>query len=114
MSTNFPTSLDSFANPSSTTRLDGAGVAGLTHSEQHKKINDALSAIESFIGINGSTDPSSLAYKVANVTVAGSGGIVGPAGPQGPAGTNGSTIRGIQVFTSSGTLQSLLVLHPLK
>lgn len=91
MSTNFPSSIDSFVNPNPSTNLDGGGNTNLSHSAQHAKLNDAVAAIQTLIGVNGTTNPSTLMYKVANAT-----GPMGPTGPQGaqgiqgPAGANGT------------------------
>lgn len=60
MGTNFPTSLDTFTNPS------GAdGLAQVDHAAQHGNANAALEAVETKVGVNGSTDPTSLDYRVA-------------------------------------------------
>ena len=49
MATNFPTSLDSFVNPTATDQLDSATVP---HAAQHDNINDAVTAIETALGAN--------------------------------------------------------------
>ena len=49
MATDFPTSLDNFTNPTSSDNLDSP-----SHSAQHANANDAIEAIETFIGANGS------------------------------------------------------------
>ena len=100
MATNFPTGLDNFPNPTSATNLNAGG--NLTHSVQHTNINDALEALETSIGIIGTTDASSLRYKITaleNDAASGGGsagpvgptGATGPAGPTGPKGNTGST-----------------------
>lgn len=43
MATNFPTSLDSFTNPTAADNLDTA-VGGRTHDQQHADLNDAVEA----------------------------------------------------------------------
>jgi hypothetical protein len=50
MSINYPTSLDSFTNPTPTDYLDSP-----SHSGQHSDANDAIEALEAKVGINGST-----------------------------------------------------------
>ena len=56
--TSFPTSLDSFTNPSATDT-----VATVSHSGQHSNVNDAIEAIEAKVGIYSSTPLSgSLLY----------------------------------------------------
>jgi hypothetical protein len=47
MTTSYPTSLDSFTNPTSTDTLDSATVP---HAAQHDNINDAVLAIETELG----------------------------------------------------------------
>ena len=56
----FPTALDNFINPSSTTPLNAA--AGLRHSEQHGKLNDSIEAIEAKLGIDYSNVNNSIDY----------------------------------------------------
>lgn len=61
MSTNFPSSLDSFA-----TRT-----AGQTIGSAHiNNLQDAVAALEAKVGVNGSAVTSSLDYKVANISSA--------------------------------------------
>ena len=64
MSTAFPTALDAFTNPTTTSKL---GDVGVVHSEQHANANDAIEALEAKVGINNSTDPNSLDYKATNL-----------------------------------------------
>lgn len=47
MATNYPTTLDTFTNPTSTDTLDSATVP---HAAQHDNINDAVLAIETELG----------------------------------------------------------------
>jgi len=49
MATNYPSSLDSFTNPTATDTLDSATVP---HAAQHDNINDAVTAIETALGAN--------------------------------------------------------------
>jgi len=49
MATNYPSSLDSFTNPTATDTLDSATVP---HAGQHDNINDAVLAIETELGTN--------------------------------------------------------------
>lgn len=63
MATSFPTAIDSFVNPTATDTLDSVTVP---HASQHTNENDALLALQTKVGINGSTDPNSLDYKVAH------------------------------------------------
>jgi hypothetical protein len=61
MATNFPGSLDSFTNPSSSSTLDSP-----SHAAQHSNVNDAVEALQAKVGVDGSAVTSSLDYKVAN------------------------------------------------
>jgi hypothetical protein len=62
MATNYPTSLDQLTNPNSSDQLSSP-----SHSQQHTNANDAIEALETKVGVNGSTDPASLTYKVASI-----------------------------------------------
>lgn len=63
MATNFPSSLDTFTNPTATDTLDSP-----PHDQQHANINDAVEALEAKVGINSSADTNSLDFKVNNIT----------------------------------------------
>lgn len=65
MTTNFPTGLDSYLNPSG---ADHLGDAPVLHSAQHSNINDAMEAVESKVGINFSNVNTSLDY-IANLLI---------------------------------------------
>jgi len=67
MATNFPTSLDTLANPSGSDLLDNANPA-LVHSAQHGDANDAIEALEAKVGANGSNVQTSHDYKLSAVT----------------------------------------------
>ena len=60
MTTNFPTSVDAFTNPTSNDTLDNP-----PHDQQHADINDAMEAVQTKIGADGSAVSSSLDYRVA-------------------------------------------------
>ena len=66
MTTNFPADIDNIVNPSSTNPLSNP-----SHSEQHILANTAIEALEAKIGVDGSTDPNSLDYKVSQLEAAG-------------------------------------------
>lgn len=57
LATNYPESIDSLNNPESTDSLQG-------HAAQHANANDAIEAIQTKIGIDGSEDPASIDYKI--------------------------------------------------
>jgi hypothetical protein len=60
MATNFPSSLDSFTNPSGTDAMDSVTVP---HATQHADLNDAVEALQSKVGVDGSAVTTSLDYK---------------------------------------------------
>ena len=63
--TNFPTSLDSLTNPSSSDTLNSQTVP---HAAQHANANDAIEALEAKVGADGSAVTSSHDYKLSGVT----------------------------------------------
>lgn len=63
MTTNFPSGLDSFTNPTATDAMDSATVP---HADQHANVNDAVEALQAKVGVDGSAVTSSLDYQVAN------------------------------------------------
>ena len=90
--TNFPATLDTFANPTAGTTMDAAG---FEHDVQHSNLNDAVAALQAKVGITGSADANSLDNKIAALQaavaalVAGTGaGIVGAGSPQGVQAAN--------------------------
>ncbi len=62
MATSYPNSIDELVNPNGTDQLSAP-----SHSEQHSNANDAIEAIQSFVGTVSSEDPDSLSYKVNQV-----------------------------------------------
>lgn len=95
MAITFPQALDTFVNPHSNSHLNDAGVV---HSVQHSDANDAISALQRKIGTDGSIDPSSIDYKIRQLTIAtGSGPVISTdTGNQIVMGTDG----GLYVITS--------------
>ena len=59
MSTNYPSSLDSFVDPTA-----GEAMNSPSHSSQHANINDAMAAVQSTLGAN----LSNIAYAAASPT----------------------------------------------
>jgi hypothetical protein len=57
----YPTGLDTWVNPGPFDTLDGTGVE---HDIQHTKANQAISGLETKVGITDSTNPSSLDYRI--------------------------------------------------
>lgn len=61
MATNYPTSIDSFTDPTSTQTLNNP-----SHSGQHTNANDAIAALEAKVGINSSAVTTTLDYLLKN------------------------------------------------
>lgn len=62
LATNFPNSLDTLANPNSTDSLSNP-----SHSQQHINANDAIEALQTKVGIDGSNDTNSIDYKISDI-----------------------------------------------
>ena len=62
MATSFPTSKDTLINPQPT---DSPEL--VSHAAQHANANDAIEALETKVGVDGSTDVNSHDYKIANI-----------------------------------------------
>lgn len=91
MPTNYPDGLDNFTNP---TPADNLNTPVVLHSDEHSNENDAIEALERWVGVSGSTEPPTIEYRLNNLSVSGTPGPQGPAGPQGPTGSQGP--QGIQ------------------
>jgi|DEB0MinimDraft_10_1074344.scaffolds.fasta_scaffold75602_2 hypothetical protein len=66
MATNFPASLDTLTNPTSSDSLSSP-----SHSAQHANVNDAVEALQAKVGADSSAVTSSLDYKVAQLEALG-------------------------------------------
>jgi len=66
MATSYPTSLDALTNPTSSNKLNDAGVL---HADQHANANDAIEALQAKVGVDSSAVTTSLDYKVRNVPI---------------------------------------------
>jgi len=97
MATNFPNSLDSLNNPASSDELIG-------HSQQHANENDAIEALQTKVGIDGSADTDSIDYRLAQLETG--GGQIGV--ELGLAGNNDITISGIENKTAIDTFSKTL------
>ena len=73
MASNFPSSLDSFTNPSSSDAMDSVSVP---HATQHSDLNDAVEALQAKVGADSSAVTSSLDYKVAQLESGATGGKI--------------------------------------
>jgi hypothetical protein len=60
---NFPSSLDSYSDPSATSKLNSP-----SHSQQHINANDAIEKIEAKVGANSSVVTTTHDYKLSGVT----------------------------------------------
>lgn len=73
---NFPTALDTFTNPSD---AGGDTLVSVPHDTQHTKANDAIKALQAKLGIDGSADALSvdkiLTTKLAAITVLDAPGV---------------------------------------
>lgn len=67
MTTNFPSSIDAFTNPTSADTLDNP-----PHDQQHADINDAMEAVQAKVGVDGSAVTSSLDFLVRSACPVGS------------------------------------------
>jgi hypothetical protein len=63
VTTSFPTTLDSFTNP---TPADKLGTVAVLHTDQHSNLNDSLEAVEAKTGVDFSSVNTSLDY-IANL-----------------------------------------------
>ena len=61
MATNFPASLDSLTNPTSSDSLNSP-----SHSAQHANVNDAVAALQAKVGADSSAVTTSHDYKIAD------------------------------------------------
>jgi hypothetical protein len=60
LATNYPTSKDELNNPAANESMEG-------HAALHSNVNDAIEAIETKLGIDGSTDVNSIDYKISQL-----------------------------------------------
>jgi len=68
MASNFPSSLDTFTNQSSTDAMDSVSVP---HASQHSDLNDAVEALQAKVGADSSGVASSHDYKIAQLEALG-------------------------------------------
>lgn len=79
MPTNYPNGLDNFTNPTPANQLSDGPVL---HSDEHSNANDAITALEQWVGISGSTNPATIEFRVNHppAGVAGLGVVVWASG----------------------------------
>lgn len=74
MPTLFPGGIDNFNNPTPANNLNDAIVL---HSDEHSNANDAIEALEQWVGVSGSTNPTTIEYRVNHPPMGGGGmGVV--------------------------------------
>jgi len=73
MASNFPSSLDTFTNPSSSDAMDSVSVP---HATQHSDLNDAVEALQAKVGADSSGVASSHDYKIAALEAVSHGKIL--------------------------------------
>ena len=64
MASLFPSQLDNFTNPSASSKMNDPAVA---HHKQHANINDAVEQLQLKVGVNSSTDLTSMDSKVTQL-----------------------------------------------
>jgi len=64
MAINYPTSLDTFTNPTDTDPMNSVTVP---HATQHADLNDAVEALQAKVGVDNSTVATSLEARVNNL-----------------------------------------------
>ena len=62
MAVNFPASLDELVNPA-----PNESVQSPSHAQQHSDANDAIELLQEKVGVDNSTDVTSLDYKIRQV-----------------------------------------------
>jgi hypothetical protein len=87
----YPTSLDTFVNPTESDNLDTTGV---DHATQHADKNDAIEALEAKVGIDGSAVTTSHEYRITQVE------------------SGNNTVTGNKTFSGTVTLNKALISVP--
>ena len=96
MATSFPNNLDSLTNPNSNDPLSNP-----SHSQQHINANDAIEALQTKVGIDGSENTNSLDYRLAQLEVESGSAI---AENLGLGGNNNLEVYGIENPTTIDSL----------
>ena len=98
VATSFPNSKDNFENPNPNDPLSNP-----SHSEQHQNVNDAIEAIQTKIGVDGSNDSNSIDYRLAQLEVESGSAIVEQLGLEG---NNNLIVTGIENPTTVDSFDS--------
>ena len=80
MATSYPTSLDSFTNPTAVDTLDSP-----PHDTQHADGNDAIEALQAKVGVDSSAVATSLDYRVGQLELGGGSMEVSSTAPSSPS-----------------------------
>lgn len=91
MATTYPTTIDDFTNPSPSDQV-GIDVGGRTHSEFHSDNNDAIEALQTKVGVDGSAVTTTHDYKLSSVT----------ASAKAVSTTGNQSVAGVKTFTDAG------------
>ncbi|MGA1046551.1 MAG: hypothetical protein ACO3UU_00945 [Minisyncoccia bacterium] len=90
MPSGYPSSLDSFSNPTSSNKLNDSGVV---HADQHANANDAIEAIQATLGINPQGASATVVARLGTLATLASPTFTGtPAAPTAAANTNTTQI----------------------
>ena len=62
LATDYPTSIDNLSNPEANQSMQG-------HADLHSNVNDAIEALQTKVGIDGSSDVNSLDYRISQLEI---------------------------------------------
>lgn len=98
MATNFPENIDNIVKPEAKNPLSNP-----SHSEQHINISDAITAIQTKVGVDNSTDTNSLDYRLSQLETESGSDIAEKLGLDG---NNTLSVTGIENPTVIDTFDS--------
>ena len=114
MASNFPSSLDTFTNPSSTDAMDSVSVS---HATQHSDLNDAVEALQAKVGADSSAVTTSHDYKIAQLEAGATGGkilqVVSTTLTTTTTATAGSDLSGLSVSITPSSASSKVYFHAM-
>lgn len=103
MATNYPNNLDTLTNPTPT-----SPVTNPSHSAQHANANDAIEAIEAYVGVAGSTSGSTITGRIYALEQGG-GGTLDSVDPNEGLAITGSSLGTTYNTTIADTVSSVPV-----
>ena len=103
MATNYPASLDTFTNPTSTDALDSVSVP---HAGQHDNLNDAVLAIETELGVAPSDTYSTVKARLDSISP--SAGILTASASISSSSTTGAIAYGALSYSDVNHLETLV------